>query len=309
MAFDTYQAVTDKIVAMIETGAGDWRMPWHSGRDTGTPLVLPRNPVSGTRYRGMNVPLLWAASEAAGYSSHLWATYKQWQERGAQVRKGERSALIVFWKQVAAGEARGSDDSGDDDSGERRRVRFVARAYNVFAAEQVDGFTLPPAPEPSEPAGLPESERIATADAYFAAVGATVRHGGNRAFYAPSQDSIQMPEFRRFESAVAYYATLGHEHIHYTGDEKRCNREFGKRFGDNAYAFEELVAELGAAFLCAELGLSNEPRPDHAAYIDSWLRVLKSDNRAVFTAASKAQAAVDWLNEAAANAAPARLAA
>lgn len=297
---DTYQTITDAIVRMIETGAGDWRMPWHSaGNAGGMPLVLPRNPLSGTRYRGINVPLLWASAEHCGYGAHLWATYKQWSEASAQVRKGERATTIMFWKQLAASD-------GPDDA---LRVRMVARAYSVFNVAQVDGFMAPGEPvAPSEPAGLPDVERIARAESYFAAIGAAVRHGGNRAFYTTAGDFIQMPEFRQFADPVSYYATLGHEHVHLTGHATRCNREFGKRFGDQAYAFEELVAELGAAFLCAELDLSNEPRPDHAAYIESWLRCLKSDSRAVFTAASKAQSAVDWLNKAAASE-PAKIAA
>lgn len=298
---DTYQAITDKIVAMIEAGADreDWRMPWHS--KAGEPgLTLPRNPISGTRYRGINVPILWAAAEGKGYSSQQWATYKQWAEAGAQVRKGERSELIFFWKQIAAAEGAG-EDTGEGE-GERRRLRFVARAYHVFAREQVDGY-MPKPGKPGEPSkfdegaadSLDETARIAAAEEFFAAVGAEVRHGGNRAFYVPSADFIQMPEFGQFDDAGAYYATLGHEHVHWTGAKARCDREFGRRFGDEAYAFEELVAELGAAFLCAALGLANEPRRDHARYLASWLRVLKSDARAIFTAGGKSQAAVDWL--------------
>lgn len=305
---DTYQTVTDSIVRMIENGAGAWRMPWHTAAKLGgMPLELPRNPLSGTRYRGINVPLLWASAEHNGFASHHWATYRQYAERGAQVRKGERSTQIVFWKRLEGAAA--DDGENEGDSG-KPRVRMLARCYSVFNVAQVDGFDIAaPAAPVDDPAGLPESERIALAESYFANIGATVRHGGNRAFYTTGGDFIAMPEFRQFDSAPDYYSTLGHEHVHLTGHASRCNREFGKRFGDMAYAFEELVAELGAAFLCAELQISNQPRPDHAAYIDSWLRVLKGDCRAVFTAASKAQAAVDWLNSAAATKAAPRLAA
>ena len=286
---DIYQTVTDKIVAMIEAGAGAWHMPWH-----GDGLTLPRNPLSGTRYRGCNVPLLWSAAMAKGYQSHQWATFKQWQKAGAQVRKGERSELVFFWKRF--GPAEGDEGAGDGD-GRSGRARYMARAYNVFAVEQVDEYGV----QPSLPLdGLAEGNRIAVAEGYFSSIGATVRHGGGKAFYAPSHDAIQMPEFRQFFDAVSYYATLGHEHVHWTGHAARCNREFGKRFGDRAYAFEELVAELGAAFLCAGLGLANAPRPDHAAYLDSWLKVMREDKRAVFTAGARAQAAVDWLDKAAA---------
>jgi antirestriction protein ArdC len=133
------------------------------------------------------------------------------------------------------------------------------------------------------------------ADAFFSSIGANVQHGGNQAYYSPSSDHIQMPPFQAFVESVSYYSTLAHEHTHFTATAARCDRQLGKRFGDNAYAAEELIAELGAAFTCAQLGLSTEPRADHAAYINSWLKVLKADKRAIFTAASKAQQACDWL--------------
>jgi antirestriction protein ArdC len=279
---DVYQTITDKIVTMIEAGADEWRMPWH-----GEGLRAPRNPLSGTKYRGINVPMLWAAGEERGFSSALWATYRQWAAAGGQVRKGEKAAPVFFWKKV---------DNAADDADGKPHSHMIARAYSVFAVEQVDGYELAAA-EPSAP--LSEDQRIAAADGFFGRIGAIVQHGGGRAFYAPSRDLIQMPDFGKFHEPEAYYSTLGHEHVHWTGAPKRCEREFGKRFADNAYAFEELVAELGAAFLCADLGISNEPRPDHAAYIAGWLAVLKSDKRAIFTAGSKAQAAVDYLTAAA----------
>ena len=139
------------------------------------------------------------------------------------------------------------------------------------------------------------AERIAHADAFFQAIRADLRHGGNQAYYSPASDHIQMPPFAAFAENVPYYSTLAHEHTHWTAPAARCDRELGKRFGDNAYAAEELIAELGAAFTCAHLGLSTEPREDHAQYIQSWLKVLKADNKAIFTAASKAQQATDWL--------------
>jgi antirestriction protein ArdC len=138
-------------------------------------------------------------------------------------------------------------------------------------------------------------ERIERAEMFFRTIGATLRHGGNRAFYAPDADYIQIPPFGAFKENVAYYSTLAHEHTHWTAKDNRCDRQLGKRFGDNGYAAEELIAELGAAFTCAHLGLSTEPREDHAQYINSWLKVLKADSRAIFTAASKAQQASDWM--------------
>jgi antirestriction protein ArdC len=283
---DLYQTVTDRIVSMIERGAGEWRMPWHaaSAGEPGARVAMPRN-VTGRAYRGVNVPLLWASAEAFGYPSPVWATYKQWQERGAQVRRGEKSTLIVFWKRIEVA----TDADGDDSDTESR---LIARGYPVFNASQVDGFD----PKSDDRAGERyEPQRIEAAEAFFCNVGAIVRHGGNRAFYTTAGDFIQMPELRQFVAADRYYSALAHEHVHWTGSAQRCAREFGRRFGDEAYALEELVAELGAAFLCADLSLSNEPRPDHAAYIASWLRVLNSDKRAIFTAASKAQAAADYL--------------
>jgi antirestriction protein ArdC len=247
-------------------------------------MVLPVN-VTGRAYRGINVPLLWATADAFGYASPIWGTYKQWQERGAQVRKGEKSTMIVFWKKLSYAT---KNDEGEEETSER----LMARGYFVFNAAQVDGYVAKPTKAIGD---LPESERIANAESFFTATGSTVRHGGNRAYYTTSDDHIQMPEFGQFRDGISYYSTLGHEHVHWTGHKARNNREFGKRFGDNAYAFEELVAELGAAFICAELGLTNEPREDHAAYIASWLGCLKADKRAIFTAASKAQAAADYL--------------
>jgi antirestriction protein ArdC len=287
---DIYQAITDRIVAQIEQGVGEWRMPWHSRERS---LALPGN-ITGRAYRGVNVPMLWATAAAFGYQSPIWATYKQWQERGAQVRKGEKAAMVVFWKstEIKVGET-------EDGSDEIER-HLIARGYFVFNAGQVDGFDaakvgrIGPTPE-----DLCEDQRIAAAEQFFAHTGSAVRHGGNRAFYTPSGDFIQMPEFAQFRDTQSYYSTLAHEHTHWTGTKSRLDRQFGARFGDAAYAFEELVAELGAAYLCAALGLFNEPREDHAAYLAGWLRVLKADKKAIFTAAAKAQAAVDFLQGAA----------
>jgi antirestriction protein ArdC len=166
---------------------------------------------------------------------------------------------------------------------------LFTRGYSVFNASQVDGYT------PTADADVPMPERIAHAETFFKSIRADVRHGGNQAFYAPASDHIQMPPFQAFAENVAYYSTLAHEHTHWTATASRCDRQLGKRFGDSAYAAEELIAELGAAFTCAHLGLSTEPREDHAQYLASWLKVLKADSRAIFTAASKAQQATDWL--------------
>jgi antirestriction protein ArdC len=280
---DVYARVTAQIVTAIEQGAGSWRMPWHtSGRFAFSPInITSRKP-----YRGINTVCLWAAAQAKGYERGEWATCQQWQERGAQVRKGEKATLVVFWK--FAHDAGESQDDGSEKPASGSRLLFT-RGYSVFNAAQVDGYT------PAADAEAPLPERIAHADAFFTSIGADVRHGGNQAFYAPASDHIQMPPFAAFRDSVSYYSTLAHESTHWTAPAARCDRQLGKRFGDNAYAAEELIAELGAAFTCAHLGLSTEPRADHAQYLASWLRVLKADSRAIFTAASKAQNACDWL--------------
>lgn len=283
---DVYARVTAQIVAAIEAGVGTWRMPWHT---TGKVAFSPINAISRKAYRGINTLCLWAAAQAKGYASGEWATYKQWSERGAQVRKGEKATLVVFWK--FANNASETDEGAGEESARSGRLLFT-KGYSVFNAAQVDGYT--PAAEAIETAE-DVIERDARAEQFFANVGADLRHGGNSAHYAPMSDHIQMPPIAAFVDAVSYYSTLAHEHTHWTARAGRCDRQLGKRFGDAAYAAEELVAELGAAYLCAELGLSAQPREDHAQYIQNWLQVLKADKRAIFTAASKAQQATDWL--------------
>lgn len=277
---DIYQTITDKIIASLETAAR-WQKPWAVGEGS---LSRPVNVASGNPYHGINVLLLWSAD----LPSNVWGTYKQWQAAGAQVRGGEKSSMGVFWKRYDV-PAKGEDAAeGDTDT------RLVARTFCLFNAEQVDGD------EASQPSKLADFD-IAAAEAFAAATGAVIRHGGERAFYSPAGDFVQMPHKSDFAgsqtrtAAEGYYGTLAHELTHWTGHTARCARLFGQRFGDEVYAFEELIAELGAAFLCADLGITSEPRPDHACYVASWLRVLKGDKRAVFTAASAAEKAVAFL--------------
>lgn len=280
---DVYARVTSQIINAIEQGVGTWRMPWHaSGRHAFSPI----NVTSRKAYRGINTVCLWAAAQAKGYDSGEWGTYKQWQDRGAQVRKGEKATLVVFWKFENNTE---SQEDGDEQPAAGGSRLIFTRGYSVFNAAQVDGYTPKAEPE------MLMLDRIAAADSFFASIGADVRHGGNQAYYTTFDDHIQMPVFNAFKENVGYYSTLAHEHTHWTAKVGRCDRQLGKRFGDNAYAAEELVAELGAAFTCAHLGLSTEPREDHASYINSWLKVLKADKRAIFTAASKAQQAADFM--------------
>lgn len=281
---DVYARITSQIVNAIEQGAGSWHMPWHtSGRFAFSPI----NAITHKPYRGVNVLALWAVARSKGYERGEWATYQQWQECGAQVRKGEKSASVAFWK-FADGRTESQDGDEQEQVSSRSRLLFC-REYHVFNAAQVDGYT----PKPDQ--GAPIEERIESADAFFGRVPARVAHQGNRAFYSPVEDTITLPPFAAFITPLDYYSTRAHETGHWTAKVDRCNREFGKRFGDNAYAVEELVAELAAAFTLAHLGLSSEPRPDHAQYIASWLKVLKADRRAIFTAASKAQQAADYI--------------
>lgn len=280
---DVYQRVTDQIVAAIEAGAESWEMPWHND---GSAITAPVNAASGRNYRGINVLSLWAQAHTKGFTSGMWATYRQWKEIGAQVREGEKSTTVVFWK---TSDGKDEEEQGGDADCPRRRI--FARGYSVFNAAQVEGFE---APEPEE---KPETPRIERAERFFEALKADIRHGGGRAFYKPSSDFIQMPEYEAFPDAIAYYAVLAHEATHWTGEKKRLDRDLSGRFGDESYAAEELIAELGAAFICADLELSPEPRPDHAAYISSWIKLLKEDSRAIFTAASKAQQAADFMHQ------------
>jgi antirestriction protein ArdC len=279
---DVYARVTSQIITAIEQGVSTWHMPWHT---SGKYAFSPINTASRKPYRGVNTLCLWAAAQAKGYEQGEWGTYQQWHEKGAQVRKGEKATTVVFWK-FANSSAENQD--GEIEQAVTSRLLFT-RGYSVFNAAQVDGYSPKADTEPAL------EQRIESAEAFFKRVPARLIHQGNRAFYSPDQDMITLPPFAAFFSPTDYYSTRAHETGHWTAKAERCNRELGKRFGDNAYSIEELVAELTAAFVCAHLGLSTEPRPDHAQYIASWLRVLKADTRAVFTAASNAQQAADYI--------------
>jgi antirestriction protein ArdC len=280
---DAYSAITDKIVEAMNAGVTAFTMPWHR---IGVGIARPTNAVSGYVYRAGNVIALWAAAAVARYESGYWASYRQWQHAGAQVRKGERSSVILFYKEIAPE----SDDGGDEPP-----RRFYGRAYRLFNAQQVDGWKAP------EPVLRDLVQSLEQVEAFVAATGADIQHVGDQARYRPGKDLIDMPPRERFIGSPtstpteAYYATLLHELIHWTGAPHRLARALSERFGDQAYAMEELVAELGAAFLCADLGVANDPRPDMAAYIDNWLHVLKHDKKAIFTAARSAQKAVEYL--------------
>jgi antirestriction protein ArdC len=282
---DIYTRITNQIAEAIENGEGRYRMPWHA---TAENSILPINALSERPYRGVNVLALWSIAEKLGYESSLWATYRQWQKLGAQVRKGESGSAVVVWKIAGQEEDDGAEEGSDR---VRDRARMFARTYWVFNVAQVDGYHAEPTPK------LPEEERIGRADVFFSELGVSIEHGGNQPCYDRTNDVIRMPRFEDFKDALGYYSVLSHEATHWTGAPKRLNRDLSHRFGSEAYAMEELIAELGAAFLCASLGLSLTPRPDHAGYAANWLRVLRNDKRAIFTAATKAQQAVDWMQD------------
>ena len=287
---DVYTQVTNQIVEAIEKGAGKFEMPWHR---TGQNTMCPVNIDTGNNYRGINILSLWASSMVRGYADGTWGTYRQWQNRGCQVRKGEKASLVVFYKEFDV-EQDASENADDDKSGKR----MMARASYVFNAEQVDGYEAEPLPEVANPV-----DALDAVDAFIAACGADVRTGGQQAYYKPSEDYIQMPPQEMFIGSPtrtpteSYYSTLLHELTHWTGHSSRCDRFKAVGSTRDDYAREELVAEIGAAFLCAELGVALDPRPDHAAYIDHWLKILKEDRKAIFKASSAASRAAGYLNQ------------
>lgn len=281
-----YDTITAKILAAIEANPGDPVMPWQR---SGARPVLPTNAVTGQAYRGVNILSLWVSALERGYGSGEWTTLRQWNEKGACVRKGEKASPIVFYKEIDVA----ADADAGEAEGERRRV---ARGYWVFAAEQVEGY-VPASVLPPNPIA-----RIAAAEAYMTGTGASVIVGGAQACYRPSTDTIHMPDEARFFDADgrtrvdAFHAVEFHELVHWAGAKHRLDRQLGRRFGDDRYAAEEIIAETGSAFLCARVGIAPEPHPDHARYIHHWLTVMKGDSRAIFAAAAKAQEAVSYLD-------------
>jgi antirestriction protein ArdC len=281
-----YQTVTERIISSLKAGVIPWEKPWKTPRYAGGPF--PRNFYTGKPYRGINVLLLWSSE----YSSPFWLTFKQAQALKGSVRKGEHGTPIVFYKQLP------EHATKDEEAGEDERVPFVLCHYTVFNVEQCDGLTLP---EISQPAIAPEigedelCESIVTGWQNRPALylNSPTEY---RAYYRPSTDSIHMPARSRFIDAPHYYGTLFHELVHSTGHESRLHRIFGDRFGDELYSKEELVAEMGAAFLCAIAGIANE-RTDRntAAYIQNWISALEEDNRLIVHAAANAQKAVDLI--------------
>lgn len=278
---DLYQAVTDRIAAALEAGTKPWRKRWNATGNDGAQLRA-----NGEEYRGINQLLLMLTSMEGGYSSPYWLTFKQALELKGNVRKGERSTEIVFYKKLTV------EDRDAPEGEEREKQIPLLRSYRVFNADQCEGlperFTAKPAPIIADGRARDEA-----AEAALRSSGATIREGGNRAFFAPGPDVVQMPPFAAFHSTGAFLATLAHELTHWTGHRSRLDRLKLTPFGTPDYAREELVAEIGAAFICARLGIAGDHMDDHAAYLASWLKVLREDKRAIFKAAAFAQSAAD----------------
>jgi antirestriction protein ArdC len=280
-----YERITNRIVTALERGVRPWVQPWTANHAAG-PVSRPLRH-NGVPYAGVNVLALWCAALERRYASPIWMTFRQALELGAHVRKGETGSLVVY-----AGSMTVEDENAETES-EQRRVRYL-KGYSVFNIEQIEGlpakYTAQAVPAPNPEARIAEAERFA------ARTGAVIRHGGDSAFYAPHADTVHMPPFEAFRDAFGYYATFLHELTHWTGHGTRLARNLRNRFGDEAYAAEELIAEVGSAFLCADLGITLEPRDDHASYLAFWLKLLRSDSRAIFTAAAHAQRAADFLH-------------
>jgi len=283
---DVYQTVTDAIVARLEAGGlPPWRQPWQSGHAAG-PVCRPLRH-NGTPYQGVNILWLWMAAEARGFGNPYWLTYNQARELGGHVRKGEKSTAVVYASTFTKKEAAADGTTAE------RRIPFL-KTYAVFNAAQCDGLPA----HYYQPATVPavKVDPLPAVLDFAGHTGADVREAGDRAFYSPAGDYVQMPAAAAFESPEAHAGTLVHELAHWTGHASRLARDFSGRFGTEAYAAEELVAELAAAFLAADIGFEPQPREDHAAYLATWLKVMKADKRAIFTAASAASRAAAYLH-------------
>jgi antirestriction protein ArdC len=280
MKRDLYEAVSARIVAELETGAAPWIKPWSS-----TPGAnMPCNAATNRPYSGCNVVLLWMA-QAAGYRTPRFLTFKQALDLGGHIRKGERGTKVYFVKQLKV-----SDKDADDDI--TTRIVPLLRDYTVFNVDQCENLperiAAPGAVKPRN-----SDERSAAIDAFLACTGASIREGSGEAYYLPGADFISLPQLEAFKNAAHFYSTAFHELGHWSGHKSRLARDLRHRFGERAYAAEELVAELCSAFLCAEFSIDGDLR--HAGYIQNWIGLLKADTRAFFTACSRAQAAADFL--------------
>ena len=278
-----YDEVTGKIIAQLEAGRFPWVQPWR--RPKGPALALPRNGITGRRYSGVNILLLWGAVIEHGYPTQGWLTFRQALAAGGAVRRGEHGTTVVFADRFTP---KAEQERAARDGDEPGKVPFLKRfkVFNLAQCEGLEGLG-------GEPAPLPEREVVPVAEALIAATGADFRIGGQRAFYVPSLDYVQVPPQPAFADQINYYRTAFHELSHWTGHPSRLDRDQSGPRGGKAYGREELVAELGAAFVCASLGIT--PTVRHADYLGAWLETLREDNRAIFRAASQASKAADLL--------------
>jgi antirestriction protein ArdC len=284
---DLYTRVTNAIITDLEKGVRPWLQPWNAEHAAGC-ITRPLR-AGGQPYKGINLLMLWTSAMTQNLTAPIWMTFNQAKELKANVRKGSKGSLVVYADRITKTE---TTESGE----ENERDIYFMKDYTVFNVEQIEG--LPPHfYATATPPQIDPVQRNEAADQFFANTRADIRHGGNQAYYAAQPDYVQMPPFVSFKDAESYGSTLAHEMTHWTKHPSRLNRDFGRRkFGDDGYAREELVAEIGAAFLSCDLGITPEPRDDHAAYLDHWLKVLKDDKRAIFQAAAHAQRAVDFLH-------------
>src|SRR5580658_1255577 len=284
---DVYSRITAQIVEYLEKGVRPWIRPWNAEHAAGRITRPLRH--NGQPYSGINVLSLWMSALGQNFAAPIWMTYRQASELNAHVRKGEKGSLVVYANAITRTEH--DDKTGEDTE---REIPYM-KGYTVFNVEQIEGL-----PEIYYAKAVPSRDpvaRIDHAEKFFASMAATIKHGGNRAYYAQELDYVQMPPFEAFRDAEAYYGVILHELVHSSKHPTRLDRDLGRKsWGDAGYAAEELVAELGSAFLCADLEIALEPREENASYLATWLEVLKHDSRAIFTAASHAQRAADYLN-------------
>jgi antirestriction protein ArdC len=271
-----YDQVTNKIIASLEKGVAPWVCPWNKESP------FPINASTGKRYNGINVILTWIAEHENNFQTSKWLTFKQAKALGGHVRKGEKGTSIVFFKMIEK-----------ETDGETERFP-CPKGYTVFNVSQCDGLPdkVTGKHETTEGGGVQELKR-SDLQKFVSDTGAIVRHEGDRAYYSIDNDSVTLPELEKFHSEHGYWATALHELTHWTGAKHRLDRQYGKRFGDAAYAAEELVAEMGSAFMCRLFNVEGELR--HAGYIENWLKALRSNRKLVFTAASAASKASDYL--------------
>lgn len=287
---DVRQEITNQIITLLDNvSLEDYEPPFKSFASQG----IPSNPTTGKDYQGINILSLWFNQQSKAFTSNEWATFKQWKDRGAKVRKGEKSSRIIFYKTLI------QEDKNAKGEIEENKIPML-KAYNVFNANQVDGY------EPTIDLSIQRVDkvgRLELVDEFYKSTKADIRHGADRAFYASTGDFINMPESSSFvdtrhaDATENYYATLLHELTHWTGAKHRLDRNFYKGKADiQLYAYEELVAELGAAFLCAQHGITQTQPEHHAIYIKSWLKALRNDKAHIFKAVAQAMKAVEYLN-------------